>query len=299
MPVLGPLGPQPRLLSGPVLNWGYQAAHERLWASRGFFSQRLPATSCWAAEQQLEAARERRLAASPWVEDALGRLAQQFEERAAASWLSFGELPAAARALQETAFLVAAVALTLLCIVVPLAPLGEHSTWWCAYRLEGAVVQACRCDVHGWLPASLSRLALPYCAAAPTTLSCHLPACLPACSPAGACAAAGTPAASAAHPPAGTAGPGGRRGSTAAAAAASADGFQPAASSQGAALSRKAGSAAMSRHAAAPSTSSAGRAGSAGSAWWSQPAQQVGQTVWQTAAQAAAAAAPAARQGCK
>lgn len=132
MPELGPLGPQPRLLSGPVLNWGYQAAHERLWASRGFFSQRLPATSCWAAEQQLEAARERQLAEAPWVE--LGKLAQQFEDRAAASWLSFGELPAAARALQETAFLLAAAVLTLLCILLPLAPVGEC---WCPCRVFG------------------------------------------------------------------------------------------------------------------------------------------------------------------
>lgn len=125
VPSVGPLGPEPRLLSGPVLNWGYAFAHERLWVSRGFPSKRLPGASAFVVEQQLEAARQRRLEAAPYVEAVLERLVQEYSEAAVASWLYASELPAAARALQETAFLVAAAVLTLMCVVVPLAPVGE------------------------------------------------------------------------------------------------------------------------------------------------------------------------------
>ncbi|PRW44940.1 lysine-specific demethylase 2A-like [Chlorella sorokiniana] len=61
VPAVGPLGPQPRLLSGPVLNWGYLVAQEQLWGSRGFPSQRLPGTSAAAVHQRLKAVKERRV----------------------------------------------------------------------------------------------------------------------------------------------------------------------------------------------------------------------------------------------
>lgn len=139
VPQPGPLGPQPRLLSGPVLNWGHAAANEQLWLSRGFGSRRVPSASAAAVDEQLEAAQEQRFAAAPWAEELMEQLVVQYSEGAVASWLSIAELPAAARALQETAFLAAAGVLTLVCIVVPLAPVGGWEKRECCW--DGECVQ--------------------------------------------------------------------------------------------------------------------------------------------------------------
>ena len=88
MPPIGPLGAQPRLLSGPALNWGYEVADKRLWSSRGFSSQRLPGPSAATVARQLEAAAEWQLKPAPWVETALQRLERAYSRKSVA-WLDW------------------------------------------------------------------------------------------------------------------------------------------------------------------------------------------------------------------
>lgn len=70
-PVAGPLGPEPRLLSGAVMHLGYLHASERLWGSRGFSSRRLPDSSGEAVARQLGEAKRHRFSAAPDAEKVL------------------------------------------------------------------------------------------------------------------------------------------------------------------------------------------------------------------------------------
>ena len=124
-PALGPLGAQPRLLFGHDMGWGHEAAHPSLWGTHGFHSRRLEPTRRMGGAALAQYLNQQRFAAAPFVEETLDRLRGQFAEAAVAAWMHADELPAAARALQETAFLTAAGLLTLACIVVPLGPVGE------------------------------------------------------------------------------------------------------------------------------------------------------------------------------
>ncbi len=132
-PHIGPLGPQPRLLSSPVLNWGFDVADMGLWRSRGFASQRLPGASSAAAARQLEAARQQQLVPAPWMDGVLEQMVVAYS-KASVSPRCTGGLPGSAGALlHETAFLVAAAVLLLVCVVAPLAHVGEfqrHCQCW-------------------------------------------------------------------------------------------------------------------------------------------------------------------------
>ena len=133
-PALGPLGAQPRLLSGPAMRWGHEAADTRLWGTHGFDSRRLPTTSGKAAASLLEQLRLQRFAAAPLVEGAVCQLQKPPGQAFRAAWIGAQELPGTARALEQTAFLTAAGLLTLACIVVPLGPVRE--AYWALWDLS-------------------------------------------------------------------------------------------------------------------------------------------------------------------